>query len=351
MKKVILLVSGLCVAFLSNAQWTGTSPLVTTSKVGIKNSAPSADLSIGTANTAGVTTNTSKILIEEDNPWIEMKDVSGYNSGGLNNGAQVGLKMQIPTTTAELTTYYSPITGSTTSLRNSSTGTGLHIYGNNIWLGQWGTTSNNELQVGMKSYFRNSTLFDTGDNQFKKIQTGYSNSVPSTVVFSANGSGTFSGELHVAGFTRVTSTANNDWSYGLNVTVNRDLTKAFTMTNTITNTENFVIWGNGVVNAKKIWAEGLTILATAIGTHWPDYVFEKSYTLKPLEEVEAFVNENKHLPEVPSAKEIEAEGIDAAKMDAALLKKIEELTLYMIEMNKTINELKKENQSLKQSIK
>jgi hypothetical protein len=73
---------------------------------------------------------------------------------------------------------------------------------------------------------------------------------------------------------------------------------------------------------------------------WSDYVFAPEYKLMPLEKVEAYIQENKHLPNVPSAEEVVKTGIDMAKMDAKLLEKIEELTLYMIE-------LKKENEAMK----
>ena len=73
---------------------------------------------------------------------------------------------------------------------------------------------------------------------------------------------------------------------------------------------------------------------------WSDYVFADEYKLMPLEQVEKFVNENKHLPNVPSAVEVVESGIDVAKMDAKLLEKIEELTLYIIQQQKEINELK-----------
>jgi hypothetical protein len=85
-------------------------------------------------------------------------------------------------------------------------------------------------------------------------------------------------------------------------------------------------------------------------TSWCDYVFENTYNLRPLSQVESFIKENKHLPEIPSAKEVEANGINLGEMDALLLKKIEELTLYMIEMKKENEEIKKENQSMKQEI-
>jgi hypothetical protein len=73
----------------------------------------------------------------------------------------------------------------------------------------------------------------------------------------------------------------------------------------------------------------------------PDYVFEPTYDLKPLAEIETYIKENKHLPEVPSAKEMEANGVQLGDMNMLLLKKVEELTLYVIE-------LKKENENLKQ---
>ncbi|MEE1899615.1 hypothetical protein V1389_14800 [Flavobacterium rakeshii] len=81
--------------------------------------------------------------------------------------------------------------------------------------------------------------------------------------------------------------------------------------------------------------------------NWADYVFADNYNLMPLNEVEAFTKENKHLPNVPSAEEMVTEGLDVAQMDAKLLEKIEELTLYLIEQNKQIEELKTEIKELK----
>lgn len=74
---------------------------------------------------------------------------------------------------------------------------------------------------------------------------------------------------------------------------------------------------------------------------WKDYVFDKTYKLRSLDEVEAYIRANKHLPEIPSAEEVVRDGIDVQTMDAKLLQKIEELTLYVIELKKEINQLKK----------
>jgi hypothetical protein len=80
---------------------------------------------------------------------------------------------------------------------------------------------------------------------------------------------------------------------------------------------------------------------------WSDFVFDKSYKLMPLAQVEKYIDKNKHLPDVPSAKEMVENGLDVATMDAKLLQKIEELTLYLIEMKKDNEAQKKSNEELK----
>lgn len=73
--------------------------------------------------------------------------------------------------------------------------------------------------------------------------------------------------------------------------------------------------------------------------NWPDYVFANNYNLRSLGEVENFINENGHLPEVPSAKVVEETGVGVGEMNAVLLKKVEELTLYAIQQGKLIKAL------------
>lgn len=79
---------------------------------------------------------------------------------------------------------------------------------------------------------------------------------------------------------------------------------------------------------------------------WPDYVFDPSYTLRPLSEVVQFIHKNKHLPEMPSASEVQTTGHSLGEMDALLLKKIEELTLYIVQQNEEIQALKKSLQQM-----
>lgn len=84
-----------------------------------------------------------------------------------------------------------------------------------------------------------------------------------------------------------------------------------------------------------------TKLKVKLYSTWPDYVFHPAYKLRPIEKVETFIQQYKHLPDVRSASEIERNGLDVGENQALLLKKIEELTLYLIEQNKRLAKLEK----------
>lgn len=93
----------------------------------------------------------------------------------------------------------------------------------------------------------------------------------------------------------------------------------------------------------NIWAKKLKITQS----NWADFVFDSTYKLLPLEQVAKFIKQNKHLPDVPSAKEVEKEGLSVGDNQAVLLRKIEELTLYLIEQDKKIKQLEAEVRQLK----
>ena len=75
---------------------------------------------------------------------------------------------------------------------------------------------------------------------------------------------------------------------------------------------------------------------------WPDYVFNDRYNLMPLDDLEVYIKSNGHLPNIPSENEMKQNGMNVAETNVFLMEKIEELTLYVIELNKEIEELKKE---------
>jgi hypothetical protein len=116
-----------------------------------------------------------------------------------------------------------------------------------------------------------------------------------------------------------------------------------------------IILGSGIASTPKGYklyvAEGILTEKVKVAIQntddWSDKVFADTYRLRSLSEVEAFINKNKHLPDIPSATEVVEKGVDVGKMDALLLQKIEELTLYMIELKKSNEQLRKELNELK----
>lgn len=115
-------------------------------------------------------------------------------------------------------------------------------------------------------------------------------------------------------------------------------------------TANFPTTGNyKLAVGGDIIAEKIRVKLQSSG--WPDYVFNPQYPLLPLSEVEQFIKKNNHLPEVPSASEVGSNGLDLGDGQALLLKKIEELTLHMIEMNKTLETLQEENRMIRKQLK
>jgi hypothetical protein len=81
-----------------------------------------------------------------------------------------------------------------------------------------------------------------------------------------------------------------------------------------------------------------TSITVQLRTNWPDYVFKKGYTLPVLSDVKTYIDRNHHLPEIPSEQEVAKNGINLGEMNKLLLKKVEELTLYLIEKDKNEKE-------------
>ncbi len=90
----------------------------------------------------------------------------------------------------------------------------------------------------------------------------------------------------------------------------------------------------------KVICEEITI---EMSDNWADFVFEPTYNLMSLNELDTYIQENKHLPEIPTTAEVKENGISVGEMNAKLLQKIEELTLYVIELKKEVETLKEQN--------
>ncbi len=179
-----------------------------------------------------------------------------------------------------------------------------------------------------------------------------------------HGKSVFDGEVHAANNFIVGggATMNNSLSVGSNLTVGWTATVGNTLTvgsdayfggttkmgplhvgydmATPGNTPypagwyELIVWG-------KVLCERVKVTVRTYND-WSDYVFAKDYKLRPLSEVSSFIQEHKHLPDVPSAAEVVKDGVDLQAMDATLLRKVEELTLYVLAQQKEIEELKLE---------
>jgi hypothetical protein len=124
--------------------------------------------------------------------------------------------------------------------------------------------------------------------------------------------------------------------------------------------ENFVIYGNGKTRIGQeaitsgshanwqLAVDGKIVAKEVVVTldNWADFVFKKDYALRSLEDVEKFIDDNGHLPDIPNEKEVQSNGgIEIGEMQVRLLQKVEELTLYMIQLKKENDDLKKMIQS------
>lgn len=97
---------------------------------------------------------------------------------------------------------------------------------------------------------------------------------------------------------------------------------------------------NGTVQAKEV----------LVNAGWSDYVFAPSYHLKPLAEIAAYIKQNRHLPDMPSAADVEKNGVGVGEMESKLLAKVEELTLHMIAAEERNDRLERQNRELQERL-
>jgi len=135
--------------------------------------------------------------------------------------------------------------------------------------------------------------------------------------------------------------------YGPHLTVDRsdgDMTLGGSLTSSgnVTMTGNVAIGGSTFATGYDLSVDGKIIceeLRVNMSGNWPDYVFRKDYDLMTIPELSRFIEQNGHLPEVPAASEIEKTGIDVGEMQKIMMKKIEELSLYIIQQQEGQEEL------------
>jgi len=285
----------------------------------------------------------------------------GYAAGDVNTEGHntfLGSTSGMSNTTGSRNTFVGALSG-----RSNTSGESNTFMGDNS--GRYNTTGTRNTFIGGFSGFLNTiginntaigTLANrsntTGSNNVcLGVTTGYFNTTGNDNIYI----GTSAGKNNVTGSKNVCL----GFGAGHNETGSNKLHIANKTTNTliygdfateqvaIATDNNYISPGYTLAVGGKIIAEELKV---RLQTNWPDYVFAADYEKPTLKELEKEIKEIGHLPNIPSAKEVAKEGYHVGEMDVKLLEKIEELTLYLIEMNKEVQELKEENKTLKKAI-
>lgn len=221
-------------------------------------------------------------------------------------------------------------------------GSKSHVFGETAYTGQSAAYSV-LIGRGITNVQGSTYMTLTTQNTFA---VGFNSDVPTLFVGNSAGVGT-TGEVSIGTIPVTTAkltvkqNTTTNYKYAINAVTNNPLTKCFAAYDESTSTENFIVYGNGKVYAREVHVK-LGVLG--------DFVFEPNYQLMPLNQLEQYLKTNKHLPNIPSEAEVKKNDLNVGEMQALQLQKIEELTLYVIEVNKKVEALQKENAELKAKI-
>ena len=308
-----------------------------------------------------------------NSPWVY--NISNASSGGY---VGIGTKSTTTMTNTPVPAFNLHLHGTTGYSGPSNGGLGGPIYGVTTRIGLTNTTtqmgefdglvmrlSENHFTIQNQETYGNITLAVSG------ISFGLQ---------PANGGRAFVGSSSINGttfgqFNCVSSTDNGlfirtmaNGKYGLSIQSNAATDNAIQVigtsfgtfptfavkangateihTTSVTNSDNIFLVRNVALNKKLLQLSNDGVLKAReiyVDALWSDYVFEPNYNLLPLEEVQTYINENGHLPNVPTTAEMEKSGNNLAATDAKLLEKIEELTLYLLQQQE---QLKLQNEQL-----
>jgi hypothetical protein len=380
MKKVFLL-SFLALTGIANAQnWSLTGNSGTTPETNFIGTTDNKSLVFKTNNIEWVKITPKGRLIFQniDNGygWSNNLFIAGGNdfATGLAN-TSVGLGSLVSVTTGEGNTAFGsnslkPNTSGTgntaigvNSLWNNVTGSSNTALGLNTLSGAGALTEN--TAIGFASMARyNATVSNAigyntalGSSSLAGVVTGNYNTAlgrssltdlvsgSNNVAIGANSaSGLSSGSNNIIigyGTSPTSSSVSNqlnigNWIRGNNGTIGIG-TSNLPADGIAGDGEKYKLFVKDGIKTEKVKVE----IATANG--WADYVFDKDYKLMPLQEVENYIKKNGHLPEVPTTEEAIQNGIELKEMNILLLKKVEELTLHLIQQDKRIEELESQN--------
>ena len=335
MKKTYSIISLLIYSLTISAQnWSETGDNHTSGKLGLGTSTPNKDIDISRSNSlAGIdvyntsTTGRSTVLVGEGNSgrYIYMgyqnssyvsslgafKPASGIIYTGAPNGMRLISSNYLSFTAGGLEDSHERLritSSGDIGVGTSSPNARLHL-----------SSSNNDLAI-----FGGSNSTGLLSNRFNRVILRNLNGQQSWLGIEGSGSNA-KGYLGIEHWQDASPKIIMSWDKQGNVGIG------------INNPDSKLVV-DGKIRSEEVKVEII---------NGPDYVFEPDYELRTLQETKEYISENKHLPEIPAAKEMEANGVDLGDMNMRLLKKIEELTLYQIQLMEEMEAMKKELQELK----
>ena len=290
------------------------------------------------------------LLFHRDNINVLNKAGNGWVTWATRNTANSETVIQLSNLGA--TSSVGINAGFTTADRSTSSNN-WSFYAN----GGIGAISNNRLgNILSLNYNDGSATFS---NSFNVLGSANLKSINNIGDFTSTMSATGGTSNFIASFINQSSNG-----YGALIKNSNDQNPSLSIVNAANNAYNIVLYGSGDASfAGKLYVGkfdpintpaqisnySLAVNGNAIFNkavikvygNWSDYVFNEDYKLMPLDALEKYIKANHHLPEIPSAKEVEKDGIDIGTNQALLLKKIEELTLIIIDLNKKIEKQEK----------
>lgn len=285
------------------------------------------------------------------------------NTLSISNGNSVTLPTQVPQTISQTGntvtlsngggSFTLPTTNDTDEQTLSLTGNVLSISnGNSIVLPNHGPQSITQngaivtLSNGGGSITLQSSVVTAGSNVSVlgngSAGTPYVVSATDTSLYKDNG--TIDPTTTISGNRVVSMNGSNIWFNSTTGQPNGKIYIGSTATYPTTS-GNYKLYVEGGILTEKV---KVALRSTA---NWADYVFEKNYDLMPLKNVEEYIAKHKHLPGIDSASDLAKNGLDLAEMQAKHMAKIEEMMLYIIEQNKTIEKNIKDIEELKKQVK
>ncbi len=230
-----------------------------------------------------------KFRLPNDGDHYYFRDNDNKTSFFIEDGGRIGIGTDTPSRLIEVSSE------ANTAIRVNSTKSGAWIDGEELGRLEWYGNDVSGAGANIKSYIKTvaTGIYGAAFRMELGVNDGYGN--PATT----------------------SMTLFNGGNVGIGTTIN---------------SKNYKLAVEGTIGAREIVVETDT---------WADFVFAENYQLISLNDLAKFINENNHLPDIPSESEVKEEGISLGEMNAKLLQKIEELTLYVIDLQKQVDELKK----------